>query len=650
MDNVAHAVTVTNSTNAFREVTRDGKVWLVVKGVAIVEGVLNNSFVAMEQFGAFLNDWNGVPVVIRHPQQNGGTAKTPHPDVPLVGYFYNAQLDTQGRKMFGEFWIERDRLIAAPDGLAIFNDLKAGKALEVSTGYFASKIEQRGNFNGRNYVNVQTNVHPDHIAILPDQKGACSLMDGCGINRNSADPATVHSCDGCSAKKVSADKIAVLVGEDVPDAAKVIFENVYRAGVIANKKSAHAELDAWKAVYASGWDKTSDRWIKRDYAIYRNDDAEGMAEPNDSPAEDAAESAMLAFMVPDAVKAAIKQAFPAIDDKTLASLHVTLAFLGDAGMVDGVAALKSLFQFSEYQPPVIGEVSGIARFVSGGDMDAIVALVDSPQMPAVYRRVNDSLDQNRVIRANDHGYVPHITLAYIGKNDDMPIMTIPAIDVTFTTASYVNGSDVVTVDLSGWTYTANSKFGGQLQLHAGTMPADANISQGEKQMDIKAVLNALGIKSAEALAALNDSPVPAAPATPVLPADLVELQKVVNAFGGPNGLQSTLDSLKSVPDAITNLTKVISEMQANMQGAVSLAQNAAEADKVKRAALIANVKASALNQLTDADLDAMSTSALERISNSLRPVNYSALGAAITNADEQPLAMPSFVAKKEVTS
>jgi hypothetical protein len=41
-----------------------------------------------------------------------------------------------------------------------------------------------GIWNGRDFAFVDQNIHPDHIALLPDEIGACSLKDGCGMNRN----------------------------------------------------------------------------------------------------------------------------------------------------------------------------------------------------------------------------------------------------------------------------------------------------------------------------------------------------------------------------------------------------------------------------------------------------------------------------------
>ena len=41
-----------------------------------------------------------------------------------------------------------------------------------------------GDWNGKAYVGIARNYRPDHLAILPDMKGACSIADGAGLCRN----------------------------------------------------------------------------------------------------------------------------------------------------------------------------------------------------------------------------------------------------------------------------------------------------------------------------------------------------------------------------------------------------------------------------------------------------------------------------------
>ena len=170
-----------NALLTWRRESLGGKDYIVAQGVPLVEGVLNGRFVSAEEFGAFINDWNGVPVVMRHPKENGGSARVPKPDVPVIGKFYGAKLD--GKRLVGEYWLEADQL-DNPDGEMVLSRISAQKPSETSTGYWAESIPSVGNWNGRDFAFVDQNIHPDHIALLPDEIGACSLEDGCGMNRN----------------------------------------------------------------------------------------------------------------------------------------------------------------------------------------------------------------------------------------------------------------------------------------------------------------------------------------------------------------------------------------------------------------------------------------------------------------------------------
>jgi len=170
--------------DTFRTVERAGREFLVVNGVPLVEGGLNGRFVPVNEFGSFVNDWNDIPVVLPHPKRNGGSARVPDPDVPVIGRFYNAKLD--GNRLVGEYWLDKQMLENTSEGLEIMDLISRQKPIETSTGYWSESVPQAGNFNGRDYRYVDQKIHPDHIALLTQEPGACSLEDGCGMNRNSS--------------------------------------------------------------------------------------------------------------------------------------------------------------------------------------------------------------------------------------------------------------------------------------------------------------------------------------------------------------------------------------------------------------------------------------------------------------------------------
>lgn len=425
MTDQLHTISNINPFATHRTESKDGREFLVVRGVPIVEGVLNNYFVSMDEFGAFTHDWNGVPLVLRHPKHNNGSARVPKPDVPVIGAFYGAMLDTSNRRLIGEYWFDKQLLLSTPEGEQIHNDILAGKVAETSTGYFAAIEQASGTLRGKSYVGIQKNIHPDHIAILPDEKGACSALDGCGVNRNSS---VFANCAGCPCQKGNAMQ-ANTTG-DLPKQAKDLWESVYKKAKKDGDDEETAAKKAWGACKRAGWKKDGGEWVKQNYAILNADDM-----------PDYSSNSMIAFMLPDQTRTAIREQFPFITDDVFNSLHLTLAFLGDTSDVSMVNALKGIFDVAEYQPIVKGQLQGLARFISGGEQDAIVLTFDAKDMPDLYQRLSGALNWQNVPRPTEHGFIPHVTIAYIGKDDPMPADTFQPIDMTITDIALVNGNE-----------------------------------------------------------------------------------------------------------------------------------------------------------------------------------------------------------------
>jgi hypothetical protein len=83
----------------------------------------------------------------------------------------------------------------------VLDKLDKGEMVEISTGLFTDNIPESGVWNGEAYTAVARNYRPDHLAILPDQKGSCSIADGAGLLRNKAKPGgTGESDQGPQAK------------------------------------------------------------------------------------------------------------------------------------------------------------------------------------------------------------------------------------------------------------------------------------------------------------------------------------------------------------------------------------------------------------------------------------------------------------------
>ncbi len=180
------AYTVKTNSYVIRETTLDGKPHLVVPVIMMVEGVHNGSHGPIlhqeAELSQSLHAWNGIPVTISHPTEDGEnvTANTPQQlDKDSVGRVFNAHYEN-GLK--ADVWIDVTK-IEERSPLAL-TYIRQSRPLEVSVGVFNDTVFTEGEWNGETYEAIASNYKPDHLALLPGERGACSWSDGCGIRAN----------------------------------------------------------------------------------------------------------------------------------------------------------------------------------------------------------------------------------------------------------------------------------------------------------------------------------------------------------------------------------------------------------------------------------------------------------------------------------
>lgn len=160
---------------------------LVIHTVMLTVGVHEGSngpilYVA-DELRVTANYWNSRPIVVYHPNLMTGNGFAGNPVVfnqQKIGFVFNAQFD--GQNLTCDCWIDIERAKKV-DGRVMLS-IQQNKAIEVSTGLLMEFEQSSGVWNGRKYVAVGRNYRPDHLAILPDEVGACSISAGCGMLRN----------------------------------------------------------------------------------------------------------------------------------------------------------------------------------------------------------------------------------------------------------------------------------------------------------------------------------------------------------------------------------------------------------------------------------------------------------------------------------
>lgn len=177
----------TNRDYQIRTEHHRGRRHLVVPVVMMREGVHNGShgplYYTIEELGRYVEAWNGIPVVVYHPQRGGQYVSANDPELTdriVVGTVYNTHVE--GDKLKAEAWLDESKLSqVSPLALAA---IRQGRPLDVSIGAFTDDDASEGTWNGEHYVAIARNPRPDHLALLPGEQGACSWQDGCGVRLN----------------------------------------------------------------------------------------------------------------------------------------------------------------------------------------------------------------------------------------------------------------------------------------------------------------------------------------------------------------------------------------------------------------------------------------------------------------------------------
>jgi hypothetical protein len=186
---VSFQTKVVNSGVAFEKKMLEGIEYLALPVVPITEGVHAGSegpiLYLAEELKAHMIANNHRPAVVYHPDE--GTATLPVVlNTRKVGLTMNWQWNEEEKKINGQVYVNEASLKAVDS--RVLSNINKGVPTEVSTGYTLDVENTAGEWNGEKYVGIARNLHLDHLAILPDQEGACSLKDGAGLLVNSAKP------------------------------------------------------------------------------------------------------------------------------------------------------------------------------------------------------------------------------------------------------------------------------------------------------------------------------------------------------------------------------------------------------------------------------------------------------------------------------
>ena len=117
------------------------------------------------------------------------------------------------------------------------------------------------------------------------------------------------------------------------------------------------------------------------------------------------------------------------------ALHLTLCYCGDAAEISDVAigrALDRVAWAAEGTAPLTGQIAGLGRFnasPSSDGKDVVYANVDVPGLDRLRYMIAEMLESAGCPPMTNHGYTPHVTLAYIDAGADMPLQRIETMPI-----------------------------------------------------------------------------------------------------------------------------------------------------------------------------------------------------------------------------
>jgi len=186
----------------------EGVKHMVIPVIMAQEGVMNRLFYPAEEFDGWANTWDGVPVPINHPEIEGVAVSARSPriqELNSVGYVFNSKYED--KKLKGEIYLNLEK-VKKLNADYLIQSFESGEIMEVSTGLYSNVEMVSGKYGDDEYDAIVRNIRPDHLALLPNTVGACSIEDGCGAS------ISVNSCQCggvCGGKKNSQKEISKLL-------------------------------------------------------------------------------------------------------------------------------------------------------------------------------------------------------------------------------------------------------------------------------------------------------------------------------------------------------------------------------------------------------------------------------------------------------
>lgn len=172
----------TDTSEIRREEFR-GREYMVTPVRAMKAMELDKGYVPSQEVEKSAPAWNGTPITLNHPTDSRGQIVSANsPDIAektWLGYYFNADFEASEDALDGEAWIDiQNAREVGGAAEQVIDMLQNREPVAVSTGYYGDKLPA-GEYDGEEHDEVMGNIRPDHLAMLPNSDGKCSIDDGC---------------------------------------------------------------------------------------------------------------------------------------------------------------------------------------------------------------------------------------------------------------------------------------------------------------------------------------------------------------------------------------------------------------------------------------------------------------------------------------
>jgi len=160
----------------------DKEYWVAPIKMMPEEFVMNGKLYMAQATRNSVEEWNGRALVVYHPEEPISANTPEFLATHKIGHVFNSRIENGF--LMGDGFIDIVEANKIEVGRKLISYLEQNKNIDVSTSMRNKTYKTKGVKFNRSYDEVVFSFNPDHLALLPDQKGAASWADGAGFARN----------------------------------------------------------------------------------------------------------------------------------------------------------------------------------------------------------------------------------------------------------------------------------------------------------------------------------------------------------------------------------------------------------------------------------------------------------------------------------